>query len=268
MEVAELRERVESFDRWHYSIDLGRGVVTPGPKNMNRTVQRRRYFFDRLLDLTGGLEGMRVLDLGCNAGYWSLCAIEGGADFVFGIDGRQMHVDQSNLVFKAKGVDPARYQFENGNFFTHPFDSFDLVLCLGVLYHVASPIELFNVMAATKADLLVIDTAVTNMPGNAFTITTEDTENYRNAIEDTVVTYPTRGAVSMLAGLNGYQCVTLDPSCITDFTRLNDYRDHWRVAFIASKSRDLAGLPQETPQYATLLGRLRTAFRVVRPVGG
>jgi SAM-dependent methyltransferase len=267
MEVAELRERVESFAHWHYTMDLGQGVITPGPKNMNRTVQRRRYFFDRLLELTGGLKGMRVLDLGCNAGYWSLCAIEAGADFVFGIDGRQMHVDQSNLVFEAKGVDPDRYQFEIGNFLTYPFNSFNLVLCLGILYHVSSPVELFNVMAATKADLLVIDTAVSNVPGNHFHITTEDTDNYRNAIEETVVAYPTRGAVSMLAGLHGYMCVTLDPRSIRDFSGLSDYRDHWRVAFIASKSRDLTGLPQEAPLNSSLLGRLRAAFRVVKPVG-
>jgi ribosomal protein L11 methylase PrmA len=41
-----------------------------------------------------------VLDLGCNAGFWSLAAIDAGADLVVGIDGRQMHIDQANLVFE------------------------------------------------------------------------------------------------------------------------------------------------------------------------
>ena len=115
-------------------------------------------------------------------------------------------------------------------------------------------------MAATEADLLVIDTAVTNMPGNAFRIGTENTKGYRNAIEESVVAYPTRGAVSMLAGLHGYECVTLDPSCITDFTGLNDYRDHWRVAFIASRTRPLDVLPAEALKRPNLLRRLRQAL--------
>jgi tRNA (mo5U34)-methyltransferase len=259
MEATELRQQVESFKRWHYTMELGQGVVTPGP-DPNRTEQRRRYAFDRLLTLMGGtLKGMRVLDLGCNAGYWSLCAIEADADYVFGIDGRQMHVDQSNLVFEAKGIDPSRYHFELGNFLTYPFDSFDLVLCFGVLYHVASPVELFNVMAGTKADVLVIDSAVSNLPGNAFSIQTENLKHNRNAVDEEVVTYPTRGAVSMLAGVHGYECVTLDPSCITDFTGMSDYQNHWRVAFIASKSRSLAALPQETVPRLGLLARLRQA---------
>ena len=256
----ELRDRAESFERWHYRFDLGHGVVTPGPRSMNRTEQRRRYFFDRLVDLTGGLQGMRVLDLGCNAGYWSLCAMEAGADFVFGIDGRQMHIDQSNLVFEAKGIDPSRYRFEVGNFLTHPFDQFDLVLCLGVLYHVASPIELFNVMAATNADLLVIDSAISNLPGNAFNVYTEDIDVHRNSLEEAVVTYPTRGAVHMLAGLHGYECVTLDPSNITDLQGMKDYGQHRRVAFIASKSRGLGTVPAEVPPRPSLLERLRRAL--------
>ena len=38
---------------------------------------------------------------------WSLQALEAGADFVLGVDAEQMHVDQANLVFEAKGADPA-----------------------------------------------------------------------------------------------------------------------------------------------------------------
>src|SRR2546423_487545 len=80
MEVLELRERVEAFPRWHYQFDLGNGITTPIWKRdrINRHEQRRRYFFDALLRVTGGsLRGRRVLDLGCNAGFWSLNAIEG-----------------------------------------------------------------------------------------------------------------------------------------------------------------------------------------------
>ncbi len=248
MEPQELRQKVESFERWHYQIDLGNGVVTPvgGTKSVNQTNQRRSIFFDRLLSVTNGtLEGMRILDLGCNAGYWSLQAIEAGADFVFGIDGRQMHVDQANLVFEAKGVDRSRYQFELGNFFEYPLGSFDLVLCLGVLYHVSSPVELFNRMAGTGAELLVIDTRVSQLNGNLFVLYTEALDSYRNAVEEEVVAYPTRGAIAMLAGRHGYQAVALDVGCITDETGMNGYRSGARASFICSKGRSLDALPRE-----------------------
>ena len=44
------------------------------------------------IDGLAGLKGKRVLDLGCNAGFWSLNAAEAGADFVLGVDGRQIQV--------------------------------------------------------------------------------------------------------------------------------------------------------------------------------
>jgi hypothetical protein len=157
-------------------------------------------FFDRLLSITDGtLKGMRILDLGCNAGFWSLLAIEAGADFVLGIDGRQMHVDQADLIFEARAVDRSRYRFEVGNFLHYPLGSFDIALCLGVLYHVSSPVELFNLMAATGAELLVIDTEVSQLSGNLFVLYTESLETHANALEDETVAHPTRGAINLYA---------------------------------------------------------------------
>ena len=89
----QLRERVDSFPVWHYEFDLGHGVRTPIRKqrDINRVLQRKAYAFDSFVGLLGGsLQGKRVLDLGCNAGYWSLAAMEAGADFVLGVDGRQI----------------------------------------------------------------------------------------------------------------------------------------------------------------------------------
>jgi 2-polyprenyl-3-methyl-5-hydroxy-6-metoxy-1,4-benzoquinol methylase len=61
----------------------------------NSHEQRKCYFFGPLIELCGGsLKGKRVLDLGCSAGFWSLDAVESGCDFVLGIDGRQMQIDQ------------------------------------------------------------------------------------------------------------------------------------------------------------------------------
>lgn len=83
-DVHQLRERVAIFPRWHYEFDLN-GVRTPifNHRHVNRHEQRKNYFFRPLVRLCGGsLSGKRVLDLGCNAGFWSLMAIEAGADYV------------------------------------------------------------------------------------------------------------------------------------------------------------------------------------------
>ena len=105
MDTAEIQKRVNRVERWHYKFDLN-GISTPisDKTRINRHEQRRRYLFDSLLATFGGsLAGKRVLDLGSNAGFWSLTAIESGCNSVLGIDGRQMHTDQANLVFEVKG---------------------------------------------------------------------------------------------------------------------------------------------------------------------
>ena len=104
MHDEEIKERIAGFPHWHYQFDL-KGNLTPIFKktHVKRHAQRKKHFFDPLVGLFGGsLEGKRLLDLGCNAGFWLLCAVPAGCDYVLGIDGRKLHVDQANFVFEAK----------------------------------------------------------------------------------------------------------------------------------------------------------------------
>jgi tRNA (mo5U34)-methyltransferase len=253
----ELQRRVDAFPVWHYRFELDGGVTTPiyRPDYANRHVQRRRTFFDPLVAVCGGsLRGRRVLDLGSNAGYWSLCAIEAGADFVLGIDGRQMHIDQAQLVFDAKGVDRDRYRFELGNIFEHQLhEQFDIVLCLGLMYHIAKPVELFELMTGTGAELLLIDTTVSLIPWSLFRVAHEQgLENPRNAVDYELLLIPTRHAIFDLARQFGYDSVALAQS-ISDFTGMSDYRSRQRAAFICSKGTPLDAVAREKMDPLTLM---------------
>ena len=213
MVAPSLAERVAAFPQWHYAIDLGGGVQTPvfRPQNVNRHTQRSRYFFDALVRLCGGsLAGRRVLDLGCNAGFWSLKALEAGADFVVGVDGRQMYIDQAELVMEAKGIEPSRFRFEQANLFAwEPGEQFDIVLCLGLLYHVARPVELLERCARWGQDLLVLDTNLSQMTGSAVQIVKESPSNPRSSVEYELVMRPTRQAVIDLTRVVGFQSVAV-----------------------------------------------------------
>jgi tRNA (mo5U34)-methyltransferase len=251
VDANELEQRIAGYPRWHYSFEFGGGVSTPvtDPAEVNRHEQRRRYFFDALLRVHGGsLSGRRVLDLGCNAGFWSLQAIEAGADFVLGVDGRQMHVEQASLVFEAKGVDRARYRFEEANIFEHDFtEKFDIVLCLGLMYHISKPVELFELIAGVGAEIIVIDTSVSFAASNCFQVRRDrDMEDPRNAVDYEMVLVPTRGAIIELAAEFGFQTVPLAHN-MTDYTGMNDYRIQRRLAFICSRGPSLDGLSREKP---------------------
>jgi SAM-dependent methyltransferase len=246
MQAEELRERIASFPRWHYRFEFQGGIETPMPDRgmINRHEQRRRYFFEPLLAVTGGsLRGRRVLDLGSNAGFWSLLALQAGADFVLGIDARRVHVEQAALVFEAKGIDPARYRFEEGNVFSHELaERFDVVLCLGLLEHVAKPVELFELIAGVGAELIVIDTEISRARSSIFEVST--LYDPHSVIDHGLVLIPSRQAIFELAAEFGWAAVPLALN-MTDYSGLTDYERGRRLAFICSGSTPLSGLPVE-----------------------
>jgi tRNA (mo5U34)-methyltransferase len=231
----EIRHRVDSFPRWHYEFDL-QGVRTPIYEKIdpNRHVQRERYFLAPLVRACGGtLEGKRVLDLGCNAGWWSLKATEAGAEFVLGVDGRQMHIDQANLVYEANDIDPSRYRFEVADIFNHDFGmaEFDVVLNLGLMYHVSKPVDLIELLARMSSDIAVTDTLLAPGRRACFELAFEDIDEPRNAIDREAVLIPSRRAVEALGEAYGFSTVALDAGVISDFSGMDDYRDNRRRAF-------------------------------------
>jgi len=254
MRDEEIRRRIEGFPRWHYEFDLA-GHKTPifDEKNVKRHDFRREHFFDPLVCLSGGmLMGKKVLDLGCNAGFWSLEAIEAGCDFVLGVDGRRMHVDQANFVFEVKGVERDRYEFVEGNVFDfdyRAFGDFDIVLCLGLLYHVSKPVELMERISSANTDLLVIDTTLFRSGRSVFEVRLDRLDEPRDAVDYELVLVPSRQAVLDLVRQFGYSAATLKPPFAgeerkTEFKGLNDYRIGMRRAFFCSKRTDLAQLAE------------------------
>jgi SAM-dependent methyltransferase len=262
MDPDALRERIAEFPRWQYRFDFAGGVSTPvlDRARINRHEQRRRYFFDALLNATGGsLAGRRVLDLGCNAGLWSLLAVQAGAELVCGIDVNAEHIEQAELVFAAKEVARERYRFEVGDVFAHDFGQhYDVVLCLGLMEHVARPVELFATMARTGAELIVIDTALSRRRSAFFEVATlyEPDE----IVDRALVLIPTREAVVELADEFGYAALALEQN-ITDYAGLDDYRGQRRLAFVCSRGRPLEMPPR--PSRASSAARwLRRATKL------
>lgn len=248
MDSAEIRARVQSFPRWHYEFDLN-GVQTPifDRRHRNRHAQRKRYFFDPLVELCGGsLSGLRVLDLGCNAGFWSLHAIEAEADFVLGVDGRQDHIAQAELVFETREIDHDRYSFVATNVFDADFGDqrFDIVLCLGFLYHVAKPFELMELISRLNNDLLVIDTAISRIPGRSFELEDEALDESRDAVDYSLALWPTRAAVFDLLRQFDYEAVVLRPQ-FSSWEGCREYRLGFRRALVCAKQTPLRGLSHE-----------------------
>ncbi len=150
-----LRARVDELD-WFHSIDLGSGIVTPGRDASPAKLDRLR--------LPRDLRGKRVLDIGAYDGFFSFEAERRGADRVLAIDtlawerGEKSGRACFELAHRALGSRVESQKLDIHAVADAGIGSFDLVMCLGVLYHLRQPLEALAAVAEVTDDLLILET--------------------------------------------------------------------------------------------------------------
>ena len=101
------------------------------------------------------LTGKSVLDIGCNGGFYSLEMKKRGAERVLGIDSDEDYLDQARFAASVTGLDIELRQlsvYDVGAL----GERFDVVLFMGVLYHLRHPLLALDLIHEHVArDLLV-----------------------------------------------------------------------------------------------------------------
>ena len=107
------------------------------------------------------LRGWRALDIGCNAGFYSFALAQRGADVV-GMDVDEHYLRQARW---ARGRYGLAVDFRRGTVYdlARNNERFDLVLFMGVLYHLRYPLLALDIVAEKAQRLLVLQTLT--MPG-------------------------------------------------------------------------------------------------------
>ena len=152
MSREEISERVRALGEWFHNLDLG-GVQTAPDHFLG---DFPRVFYEHFADaLPADLSGKTVLDVGCNGGFYSIEMKRRGAARVMGIDTDERYLAQARFAAKVSGVEIELRQldvYEVGQL----GEKFDLVLFLGVLYHLRHPLLALDLLHrfAVK-DLLV-----------------------------------------------------------------------------------------------------------------
>ena len=133
-----LRERVDALGPWFQNIDLGRGVRTAPDHFLG---DYPAFKFRRFADaVPADLEGRSVLDIGCNAGFYSIEMKKRGAGRVLGIDSDDRYLDQARLASQTLGFPDIEYRNLSVYDVGALGEKFDLVIFMGVLYHLRHPL--------------------------------------------------------------------------------------------------------------------------------
>ena len=162
MTEPESLKRAVNAIRWWHRIDLGSGIVTPGD---DPTADRLKH-----LKIPPDLTNMTVLDVGAWDGFFSFEAERRGARRVLATDsfcwdgGGWGTKAGFELARRALGsrvedltIDPLELSPER-------VGVFDLVLFVGVLYHMRHPLLALERVASVTGNMLILQTQVDFVP--------------------------------------------------------------------------------------------------------
>src|SRR5438270_64283 len=110
------------------------------------------------------LHGARVLDIGCNAGFYSFELARRGAD-VLAVDIDERYLAQARWASDVFGLSERIELRRTGVYDLARLgqETFDVVLLLGVLYHLRHPLLALDIVAELTRETLVLQTLT--MPG-------------------------------------------------------------------------------------------------------
>jgi tRNA (mo5U34)-methyltransferase len=167
---AALRARINALGPWFHNLDLN-GIQTAPDHFLGDypNVKFRRFATSLPSDLTG----RSVLDIGCNAGFYSIEMKRRGARRVVGIDSDERYLAQARFAAKVCDVEIDFRQLSVYDLaLLH--ETFDIVLFMGVLYHLRHPLLALDLIHEhVTADLMIFQ----SMQRGARTVADVDT-NY------------------------------------------------------------------------------------------
>jgi tRNA (mo5U34)-methyltransferase len=152
----ELEQRARQIT-WCHPIDLGNGLVTRPEWHVRQRFARRLRF----LSLPGDLTGKSVLDIGAWDGFFAFECEKRGAARVLAIDTYAWDVhgkDGFLLAHSALGSKVESMRLAAEDLDAGRIGQFDLVLFLGVFYHLRSPVAVLDRLRAVTRGTLVCET--------------------------------------------------------------------------------------------------------------
>jgi tRNA (mo5U34)-methyltransferase len=223
---------------WHHSIDLGDGVITPGGKTL-------AHHHDELLRMQlPNLAGKSVLDVGAWDGYYTFMAEGAGASRVVALDHYAWSVDFEKATSyisrqQAAGLpirafhtvpdlwDPAGLPGKRGfdlasralnsrahvvvdDFMTmdlEPLGTFDVVLFLGVIYHLEEPLRALRRLRQVTRGFAVIESEAVSSLDDRSSWEFVDATQLNN--DPTIWWVPTAAGLSAMCSAAGFSAVTI-----------------------------------------------------------
>ncbi len=178
---AALAAEAVSLGPWFHNLHLPGGVQTAPAHPLGDFPRTKWELIAPHIPET--LDGWTVLDIGCNAGFYAIQLALRGASVV-GLEPNEFYLRQARWAAETMELghrielrQQTVYDLAGSN------ERFDLVLFMGVFYHLRHPLLALEIVAARLARLMIFQTLT--IPGDEEFADTRDRGAYRDSnIED------------------------------------------------------------------------------------
>jgi tRNA (mo5U34)-methyltransferase len=133
-----LQQMIESVPHWYHEFEFAPGIITPGARDSRGLLNA--------LDLPRDMSGLRVLDIGARDGFFSFECERRGASETVAID--YIPAEQTGFLV-AKQILGSKLTLKHENIYrldASKYGVFDVVLLLGVLYHLPDPLHALEII--------------------------------------------------------------------------------------------------------------------------
>jgi tRNA (mo5U34)-methyltransferase len=149
----EIEQRVRALGQWFHNIDLNGVKTAPDHFLGDYPNIKWRKFAHAIPER---LDGKSVLDIGCNAGFYSIEMKKRGAARVVGIDSDDKYLEQGRFAAEVSGHRDIEFRNLSVYDVGQLGEQFDVVIFMGVLYHLRHPLLALD----TLYDTVVKDTLI------------------------------------------------------------------------------------------------------------
>lgn len=156
-----IETRVRELGDWFHNMNVGGVQTAPDHFLGDYPSVKWQQFADAI---PPDLRGWSVLDVGCNAGFYSQEMKKRGADRVLGVDSDLRYLAQAEFAAGVAGLD---IEFRQMSVYDLPAldERFDLVLFMGVLYHLRHPLLALDILYEhVVGDMLVFQSMLRGSP--------------------------------------------------------------------------------------------------------
>ncbi len=206
-----MAQSIPNSVHWHGSYVLDDGTRIQSTRRGNeRRLRYRREALLRTLDACGGVKNRSVLDVGCGDGYFSFEALRAGARTVHGTDISSVEIEKARWLQKhMSSTEEVRFFQADAIRWALDVPRADVVLCLGLLYHLFELPHLINVLSMLSGDkCVIIDTDTIPLRLPLARVEWEESKSWQYGGRPVLV--PTMSALAICAFAAGFTSLHVD----------------------------------------------------------